>query len=212
MGDKKEKPGFFKKFFDAITGQPSDSSPESGNGEKGRYAPKVKEPLDLRFVKKFTGNGGHFVYCESEESLLSSLQNIINEEAVSMVYSCEEPVFEWLKKAGISFSESTEESTAVCSQCEALIAYNGGIMIDDYQTGGKRLSELPSIHVVIGRTSQMEENLHGGMARINNKYKSNRPEKITTLKGPRDESVLQAALDHNANRTLYLLLLEDEAK
>jgi len=74
-----------------------------------------------------------------------------------------------------------------------------------------RLGELPEVHIVVGRTTQIVETLHDGMAKINNKYKK-RPSQNTTLKGAKNKSNPLASNDSNANRTLYLLLLEDELK
>ena len=202
---------FIKKIIKVITGAPDETSEEKLGG-KSKYAPSKKDPIDLRFVEQFTRNGGHFLYCEDWDEVKSNITSIAKEEKIEVFYSAEEELKISIRELDISISDNAQECTAICSNCEALVAFNGGIMIDDLQTGGHKLSELPTLHIVIGRTTQMSENLHAGMARINNKYKDKRPGQITTLKGSKAESVQMAKIDHNKHRVLYLLLLEDELK
>lgn len=194
-----------------ITGAPEESGEET-SPDKGKYAPTKKDPIDLRFVEQFTKNGGHFLYCEDWDELKTNIENVVREENIEAIYTAEEEFKSTLNELNVTVSEDVQACTAICSNCEALIAYNGGIMIDDLQTGGYKLSELPTVHIVVGRTTQMSENLHAGMARINNKYKDKRPGQITTLKGAKAESVQMAKIDHNKHRILYLLLLEDELR
>jgi len=137
---------------------------------------------------------------------------IINEENVDLIFTAEDDVKSLLNELQLNVSDVSGSCNAVVSNCEALIAFNGGIMIDEVQTAGNKLKDLPTVHVVIGRTGQIVENLHAGMARINNKYRDKRPGSITTLRGAKEDAVQMAAIDYNANRILYLLLLEDGSK
>lgn len=209
MGNGQEKEGFFKKLVNIISGNPPSGS-EEGDLPKGKYSPVAPEPIDLRFVQNFTQSGGNFLYCKSRKELLSNLKNVCSEENVSHLFVCESDVEKTVKEFDIEVSRDPKRSNAICSTCEALIASTGGVMIDDLQTGGVRLGELPEVHIIVGNTTQIVENLHAGMALINNKYKEKRPGQITTLKGANEESVKNSTNDQNANRVLYLLLYEDE--
>lgn len=211
MGQSQEKEGFFKKFINIIAGNPTPV--EKGSHEsQGKYEPQEKEALDLRFVKNFTRSGGQFLYCKDLEELKENVRNVCIEENTQFVYTVEDNIKALLEGVPVEVSKDARRSQAICSNCESLIAQIGGILIDDIQTGGIPLKDLPEVHIIIGRTSQIVENLHAGMACINNKYKSNRPGQITTLKGTKDESVRQASNDQNAKRVLYLLLVEDQVK
>ena len=204
------KGNFFSKFISALSGKPSVSEQE--NNEVSPYAPKKEEPDDLKFVKKFTESGGNFLYCESNEDAVFNLKKILLETGVSNLFVPEEPIRSLLSKQQLSISGDSSVSDGILTTCEALVSFNGGIMINGFQTAGNLLSSLPEVHIILGKTSLIVQNLSAGMSKINNKYKEKRPSQITTLKGPRDKGVIQASADPNKNRNLYLLLVEDDLK
>ncbi len=210
MIGNQEKKGFLSKLRRVILGEPSEAS--INEVERGKYSPKALEPIDVRFVEMFTKSGGLFIYCQDNKELNENIERVCTEENITFVYSCEEEIKNILSTVDVMISQDASRSNAICSTCEALVAYNGGVMINEWQTGGIRLGDLPDVHIVIGRTSQIVENLHAGMAIINNKYRDKRPSQNTTLKGAGDKSNPLASNDLNANRVLYLLLLEDVLK
>jgi len=210
MGGQQEKKGFLSKLKDAILGVPTE--PDSDVRKGGKYSPKILESIDIRFAEKFTKSGGNFIYCQNTNELKENLGRICTEENITFIFTCEKEIKTILNGVDVIISEDSNRSNAIFSTCEALIAFNGGVIINELQTKGIRLGELPEVHIVIGKTSQLVETLHAGMAIINNKYKSNRPSQNTTLRGGKDENNPLAPHDLNAKRTLYLLLLEDELK
>jgi len=209
MADKQTgKTGFFSKLMNVITGSPSSATSETD--EKGQFAPVEKESKDVRFVKTLTKNGGNFVYCGSKEELVENLIKVIEEYQLVGVGSPDDNLLSFLKKESIpKVYESLKDCDTICSYCEALIASNGGIMINERQTMGIRIDNMPDYHIVIGKTSQLVENLHDAMAKVNRQYRNNRPGQISVLKGPNDENVKLASADPNKDRTLFLLLVED---
>ncbi len=209
MGQK-GKPGLFGKLFSVLSGKP-DESGEDELTDKSPYAPKEEEPIDVRFVQTYTDNGGHFLYCESMEEALINVEKICRENQLQSLFTLEESLLTPLKKVGFTVqTESPSLSDCMCSTCEALVAFNGGIMITDHQLGIFKIADLPETRIILARTSQVVDSLSSGMARINNTYRTNRPTQITTLKGAQSEAVRQASADPNKNRTLYLLLIEDD--
>ena len=82
-------------------------------------------------------------------------------------------------------------------------------MISDIQTSGLKFAQLPSIHLVFAKVSQVVNSLSDGMAAINKSHRNQRPRAIITLKGKMDESVMQAKVDPNKDRQLYFFLIED---
>ncbi|MCT4624594.1 MAG: lactate utilization protein [Schleiferiaceae bacterium] len=210
MGQGQEKESLFGKLINIITGNPSPPKKPAENKVEGKYSPKVEEPLDLRFVKNFTKSGGNFLYCKNLQEVKDVISKICVEENIAHIFTNEDEMKHILEGGSAQVSSDAKRSNAICSTCEAMIANMGGIMIDDLQTGSIRLSDLPEVHIILGKTSQIVEGLHAGMAAINKKYNKNIPGQLTTLKGHKDESVKQASNDSNAKRTLFLLLLEDE--
>ena len=49
------------------------------------------------------------------------------------------------------------------------------------------------------------------MTAINQKYREHRPGNIAVIRAPHDQNVELAAADPNKDRTVFLILIEDEA-
>jgi len=209
MAEKEsKKKSFLGKFFQVLSGSPIASSTE--NEEKGKFAPVEKEALDVRFVRNFTNSGGFFLYCGEMKEVFSAIEDIIAEHNLSAIGSPDEALISILKKGGVSkVQQNLDACDTVCTYCEALVALNGSIMINEFQTKGVGIDAMPKYHIVIAKTSQLVENLSGAMSKINQLYRNNRPMQITQLKAPMDERVKLASADPNKDRTLFLLLTED---
>ena len=67
------------------------------NPKKSKYLTEKREPLEISFVKKFTLNGGKFLYCENEDELRVNFQNILieNEISFSELLSYENSIIEY---------------------------------------------------------------------------------------------------------------------
>lgn len=203
-----EKQGIFGKIISVITGAPVSKSEKEESG--GDHGPKENEPEDIRFVRQFTQNGGFFLYCGTKAELVESIFNIIEEHKLMALGSPDANLFSFLKSHNIPKLESDlAQCDTICTNCEALIAFNGGIMINEFQTSGVRLDDMPKYHIIFGKTSQLVENLSSAMTRVNHQYRQQRPLQISVLKGAKDPQVNLAAADPNKNRTLFLLLIED---
>lgn len=202
------KKGFFGKLMDVITGNPVDS-PQKAE-QSGQFAPTEKIAIDVRFVEKLTHNGGYFIYCGTKKELIESFNLIIEEHQLLAVGTPDQNLMSFLRTNGVNnLQDNLKECDTICTYCEALIAYNGGIMINEHQTKSIRIDDMPKHHIVLGKTSQLVENLHGAMSRVNHQYRDNRPGQISVLKGSNDDHVKLASADPNKNRILFLLLIED---
>lgn len=212
MEKSNKKKGFIGKVFSVLSGKPEEHPEGSTTSLKGRFAPKSKEPMDLAFVKNFTASGGKFLYCESEEDAYTFLSEIVKESGISLIFCENANLQSILSKAGLNYtSENLNASDSFCTNCESLISFNGGIMISENQTRGKKLSELPETFITIAKTSQIVENLRSGLTGIRERYKQTIPAQITTIKGPLKETDIPSTPAANTcTKDIYLLLLEDQ--
>ena len=201
--------GLFGKFMAILSGAPEHSVSETKEGT-GKYSTAQDDPVDLTFVKKFTDGGGYFMYCGSQEEILQNLRGAASECQQSSFFVPEKSLKPWFEAAGLTAtSDCTESTLAMASSCHAAIAQTGGIMISDLQTQGLKFAQLPGIHLVFARVSQVVNSLSDGMAAINKSHREQRPRAIITLKGKLDESVMQAKVDPNKGRQVYFFLMED---
>ena len=199
--------GIFSKLKHTLTASRS----EDVKPEAGKFAPEEEKPLDLKFVEQFTEGGGSFMYCTNKEEAHAAIDHYLADRKLRGVF-ISSPEISSIKdriSAPSSF-ENDGQFNAVLSTCEALIAFNGGIMIHGHHTGGRKLSDLPKHHIVVGYTTQIVANLRDGMTAINQKYRDNRPSHIAVIRAPHDQSVEMASADPNKDRTVFLVLIEDE--
>jgi L-lactate dehydrogenase complex protein LldG len=77
-----------------------------------------------------------------------------------------------------------EGCDAGISQCEALIAQTGSVLISSRSSGGRALSILPPHHVVLARRDQLLPDLPTAFALLKSKYRSDYPSLISFITGP----------------------------
>ncbi len=70
------------------------------------------------------------------------------------------------------------------SECDALIAQTGTVLVTSRSSGGRALSCLPPHHVVIARREQLVPDLPAAMALVKQKYGANYPSMISFITGP----------------------------
>ncbi len=200
------KKGFFTKLVSSLK-----SSETSEQIEEGKFAPQEQLPLDERFVSRFHEGGGHFIYCANETDALAGISQYAEEHNWFGMYFSDERLRKLENKIRLKVTfENDGQFPAVISGCEALIAFNGGIMVHNHHTGGRRLSDLPKHHVIIAYTSQIVAHLRDGMESVNLKYREDRPGNIAVIRAPFDENEQMASADPNKDRKVFLVLIEDE--
>lgn len=85
--------------------------------------------------------------------------------------------------AGYTAAEM-ESCDAGISQCDALVAQTGSILITSRSAGGRALSVLPPHHVVLVTRAQMVPDLAAAYAVLRAKYAANFPSLISFITGP----------------------------
>jgi L-lactate dehydrogenase complex protein LldG len=70
------------------------------------------------------------------------------------------------------------------SECDALIAQTGSVLVSSRSAGGRALSVLPPHHVVLARREQLLADLPAAFALLKRKYNSNYPSFISFITGP----------------------------
>ena len=70
------------------------------------------------------------------------------------------------------------------TECDALIAQTGTVLVTSRSAGGRALSCLPSHHVVIANRSQLVADLPEAMSLVKQRYSGNYPSMISFITGP----------------------------
>jgi len=77
-----------------------------------------------------------------------------------------------------------EPCDAGITQCDALVAQTGSVLITALSAGGRALSVLPPHHVVLARASQMVANLPAAYAVLRDRYREGFPSFMSFITGP----------------------------
>ncbi len=77
-----------------------------------------------------------------------------------------------------------ESCDAGVSECDALVAQTGSVLVTNRSAGGRALSVLPPHHVVIARREQLVADLPAAFALLKQKYSGNYPSMISFITGP----------------------------
>ena len=178
--------------------------------EKSPYLPEIEDPLDIAFAKRFTAQGGFFLYNDSSDQVLKNFKEILKEN-------------KWEQSETISLNQKlaqrfnvdcVDQSTgklghfkAILIQCEFLISNTGKILLSNNQINHFKIKALPKTIIVSAHIRQITRDVSQGMTKLKNKYSDTIPTNITTLNIKREDA------NHKKNQTqqtssknIYLLL------
>ena len=80
--------------------------------------------------------------------------------------------------------DEMEACNAGVTECDALIAQTGSVLVTSRSAGGRALSMLPPHHVVLARREQLVADLPAAFELLKEKYADNYPSMITFITGP----------------------------
>ena len=171
--------------------------------KKSKYLSDKRESVEISFVKKFTLNGGKFLYCENEEELKMNFQNILIENKISNseLFSNEKSLTDYFK-----ISNKVKYSKALVLNCEFLISDQGCIMVSNNQILNKKLHELPEILIIMAKTSDFKDDVSDAMSAIKNKYIKSIPSNITNIHPTNHNKNSNFISYKRTSKELYLLL------
>jgi L-lactate dehydrogenase complex protein LldG len=81
-------------------------------------------------------------------------------------------------------AQELEKCDVAITECDALIAQTGGVVVTSRSAGGRALSVLPPHHVVIARREQLVADLPAAFAWLTQRYAPDYPSMISFITGP----------------------------
>lgn len=173
-----------------------------------------EESLDVTFARELTNVAGHFVYCDGEIQVIENLIALVEELGVSKIFAWEQEIKSLLNTYGfpyISSENGFKQAEVGITECEALIARNGSIMISNASLSGRRLSIYPPIHIVFAKASQLVMDIKHGFTLLKEKYGESLPSMISMITGPSRTADIEKMLVLGAHgpKDLYVFLIED---
>ena len=191
---------FFKKLFNRDTSKDKEAKKQ-----------EVHLSLDDAFVHHFIEKGGKFLYCVSENEVVSNLGQILAENDWNKVTCNEKEIEKYLKNFEAKASSDFQKGVPFFTTCEHLISDNGDILFSSNQLSTHKIASLTDDFIVFARTSQLVKNTGQGLTGIKSNCKENIPTNISAVKNytlkKDDDNFLNYGNSNSKN--LYLLLLED---
>jgi L-lactate dehydrogenase complex protein LldG len=105
--------------------------------------------------------------------------------------------------------DDLESCDAGLTECEALVAQTGSVLVSASGAGGRALSVLPPHHVVLARRSQMVPDLTVALRRVQEKFRDKLPSFLSFISGPSRTGDIERVLVLGAHgpKKLTVLLL-----
>lgn len=102
-----------------------------------------------------------------------------------------------------------ESCDAGLTECEALVAQTGSVLVSAPSAGGRALSALPPHHVVLARRNQMVPDLGTAFQQMQEKFKDKYPSFLSFISGPSRTGDIERILVLGAHgpKKLTILLL-----
>ena len=102
-----------------------------------------------------------------------------------------------------------ESCDAGLTECEALVAQTGSVLVSATSAGGRALSVLPPHHVVLARRNQIVADLGAALQRVQEKFKDKFPSFLSFISGPSRTGDIERILVLGAHgpKKLTILLL-----
>ena len=161
-----------------------------------QWLPKVGESFDERlalFQKNAAGLKADFQLFASRDELKTAIAKMSTAENWKHIASHQGELTDLISAApglAICFTDKNydvhelEACDAGISECDALIAQTGTVLVTNRSAGGRALSSVPPHHVVLARREQLVADLPAAFELLKQKYAANYPSMISFITGP----------------------------
>jgi L-lactate dehydrogenase complex protein LldG len=201
------KPG---SHGDGHAASPQHASPASGNGQSGiplpvinnqphevsDWLPRVGETWEEQvslFAANATDLKAHFHLCDSREDLLSQLSEMSRQHNWGRIATHQGELTDFATQTlGLPLVRTdgdykvfdVEACDVGITQCDALIAQTGSVLITNSSAGGRVLSILPPHHIVLATRDQLLPDLPSAFRLLKERYGNNYPSLMSFVTGP----------------------------
>ena len=158
--------------------------PAVGTSFEDRVALFAKNSVELR---------SDFKLCQDQLELVTELKKRRDAEGWTRVASHKGPLTDAgcqalslpVLRTDAAFDKVELEKCPVgISECDALIAQTGSVLVTSRSAGGRALSVLPPHHVVLARREQLLADLPAAFEMLKKKYGGDYPSMISFITGP----------------------------
>lgn len=205
MKDNRQKEQMFRTLREAL--RERNYIPDCDPVPAGSIFVKDDEDdLSVLFAQNFTRAGGVLHYCSNENDISNRIKEIQHSLGDCVIGCASDNLNGFLEHLNIenrATSEMTQNHKLGATLCEALIAWQGSIVISSNLGLGTNIPTLPENTIVIAFTSQVVADWMAANERLKQLYKDY-PDQIM-IAHPASYAY------RKGQQKLYLILIEDEA-
>jgi L-lactate dehydrogenase complex protein LldG len=181
--------------------------PVVGNTFEERIAMFSKHAADLR---------ADFQLANSNEDMAKRLMDLSKAEGWKKIgvhagestdFACAQLGLPFCRTDGGYAVSELEGCDVGITECDALVAQTGGVLVTNRSAGGRALSVLPPHHIVLARREQLVPDLPEAFAVLKRKYASKYPSFICFITGPSRTSDIERILVLGAHGPKKLTIL-----
>ncbi|HEY9364487.1 MAG TPA: lactate utilization protein [Chitinophagaceae bacterium] len=211
MNISPSKENILKKIRKALSQSTPVPFPNS-EGTSNVFQPLQQEP-EVEFAEQFTKLQGKFIFCEDHNELAIQLNALVARQQLTSIYCRDEALKQLLTDhAFVQFADvELEACDASITNCEALVARTGSMVLSAAQPVGRTVSVYAPIHICIAYTSQLVYDIKDAVQLIKNKYGSSLPSMITFATGPSRTADIEKTLVVGVHgpKEVYCFLIDD---
>ena len=177
---------------------------------------KEEDGTAITFAQNFKGQGGIFVYLESEEEFAECLKQLVPENGWEPLWCTSPDMQRLLAKHDIPFTESKErepkQKLVSLTGCECLVAQTGSIVLSDALTKTREAYALPDILLVYATTEQIVPGMRTAFQTVKRNYAKSKPSQMTIITGPSRTTDIEQTLVTGAIgiRQVAVFLVDEE--
>jgi L-lactate dehydrogenase complex protein LldG len=171
---------------EAATGPVSvrDLLPAVGRDREENLALFHKNALELRADFRLVKDWAELLADLKQLAVTEKWSRIASHRGDLTEAACQALALPTLLADGHQDKRALEQCDAGLTECDALVAHTGSVLVTSRSAGGRALSVLPPHHVVLARREQLLPGLPDAFALLKARYDGNYPSMISFITGP----------------------------
>lgn len=205
MKDNRLKERVIKDIREALINKNIIADCETPTAEGSAFVDATNEDLSVLFAQNFTRNGGTMYYCANEDDIQKRIQDIQKKYGDATIGCTSQNLTTFLNHLSIDNCQTCEPDKHYplgATLCEALIAWQGSIVVSSNQGLGVNTPALPETTIILAFTSQVVADWE----KANERLKSFYPEFPDTVMVTNPAGYTY----RKGIQKLHLILIEDE--
>ena len=205
MKDNRLKEQVLKDIREALINREDIADCEISNAVGGTFINAGDDDLSVLFAEKFTKAGGTLYYCYNEKDIGERIKEIQSRHDNITIGCASENLTSFLGHLNVDnrcTCEPTKRYPLIATLCEALIAWQGSIVITSNLGLGNTIPALSETTVVLAFTSQVVTDWEAANERLKQLYPEY-PEQMIVA-NPAGYAYSKGM------QKIYLILIEDE--